>query len=82
MCGGAIISDFVPDHHRRKLTTRDLWLELDPFSDFSGMDHHGIENRSNESNNKTTSPKPEQINKGEIYIGNIAIIFSYINTNT
>ncbi|GFZ13974.1 integrase-type DNA-binding superfamily protein [Actinidia rufa] len=64
MCGGAIISDFVPDYHRRKLTTRDVWSELDPFSDFSGLDHHDNENRPNESNSKTTSPKPKQINKG------------------
>ncbi|MGI4406633.1 AP2/ERF family transcription factor, partial [Klebsiella pneumoniae] len=65
MCGGAIISDFVPDHCIRKLTTRALWSELDPFSDFSGLDQHGIENRSNESNKKTARPNPKQINKGK-----------------
>lgn len=39
MCGGAIISDFVPAVKRgRKLTTQDLWAELDSISDHFGWD--------------------------------------------
>nr|ADP37420.1 ethylene-responsive-element-binding factor 5 [Petunia x hybrida] len=34
MCGGAIISDYEPVGNRcRKISARDLWAELDPFSD-------------------------------------------------
>ncbi|KAK3016343.1 hypothetical protein RJ639_005727 [Escallonia herrerae] len=35
MCGGAIISDFVPPQRGRKLTTQDLWSELDTISGHS-----------------------------------------------
>ncbi|KAK3027719.1 hypothetical protein RJ639_042459 [Escallonia herrerae] len=49
MCGGAIISDFVPPQRGRKLTTQDLWSELDTVSGHSfGPDpssvakHHSI----------------------------------------
>ncbi|KAK7363544.1 hypothetical protein VNO77_05690 [Canavalia gladiata] len=40
MCGGAIISDFIDVNLKcgRKLTTQDLWSELDPFSDLLGFD--------------------------------------------
>ncbi|KAM3323995.1 ethylene-responsive transcription factor RAP2-3 [Capsicum chacoense] len=35
MCGGAIISDYEPVGNLcRKLSTRDLWAELDPISDY------------------------------------------------
>ncbi|CAL5346912.1 unnamed protein product [Camellia sinensis] len=67
MCGGAIISDFVPDHWSRKLTTTDLWSELDPFSsDFFGLGSHGFKDLSSQSDNKkTTTRKPKQLNKGK-----------------
>ncbi|KAL7178221.1 hypothetical protein ACSBR2_031385 [Camellia fascicularis] len=67
MCGGAIISDFVPDHWSRKLTTTDLWSELDPFSsDFFVLDSHGFKDLSSQSDNKkTTTRKPKQLNKGK-----------------
>lgn len=40
MCGGAIISDFVPVKRGRKLTPdQELWSELDAFSDLLGVDH-------------------------------------------
>ncbi|XP_021888308.1 ethylene-responsive transcription factor RAP2-3-like [Carica papaya] len=39
MCGGAIISDFVPVTTRgRKLTAEELWSELDVFTDLWGLD--------------------------------------------
>ncbi|CAL5337908.1 unnamed protein product [Camellia sinensis] len=60
MCGGAIISDFVPAHCGRKLMTDDLWSELDPFSDHFGLDLSS----SNQSEKKTKSRKPKQLNKG------------------
>lgn len=39
MCGGAIISDELlpPINGRRKLTTNDLWAELDTLSEFWGF---------------------------------------------
>ncbi|KAI4345373.1 hypothetical protein L6164_012503 [Bauhinia variegata] len=39
MCGGAIISDYVSgDKDCRRLTTRDLWSQIDPFSNNFGFD--------------------------------------------
>ncbi|GMP56956.1 hypothetical protein CsSME_00021242 [Camellia sinensis var. sinensis] len=64
MCGGAIISDFVPAHCGRKLMTDDLWWELDPFSDHFGLDLSS----SNQSEKKTKSRKPKQLNKGYRFI--------------
>lgn len=39
MCGGAIISDELspPINGRRKLSTNDLWAELDTLSEFWGF---------------------------------------------
>ncbi|RDX63774.1 Ethylene-responsive transcription factor RAP2-3, partial [Mucuna pruriens] len=40
MCGGSIISDYIDVDLKsgRKLTTQDLWSELNTFSDFLGFD--------------------------------------------
>ncbi|TKY72563.1 Ethylene-responsive transcription factor RAP2-3 [Spatholobus suberectus] len=38
MCGGAIISDFIGVKRGRKLAAKELWSELDPFSDLLGFD--------------------------------------------
>ncbi|GAB4843653.1 hypothetical protein Ancab_013617 [Ancistrocladus abbreviatus] len=37
MCGGAIISSFVEAKCSRKLSSQELWLQLDAFSDFLGI---------------------------------------------
>ncbi|XAR48681.1 hypothetical protein NMG60_11031576 [Bertholletia excelsa] len=60
MCGGAIISDFAPDDLvGRRLTTHDLWSELDPFSDSFGLGYHGVK-REQQPEKKTTTRNPKQ----------------------
>uniref|UniRef100_A0A5B7B7U3 AP2/ERF domain-containing protein n=1 Tax=Davidia involucrata TaxID=16924 RepID=A0A5B7B7U3_DAVIN len=61
MCGGAIISDFVPVERGRKLTTQDLWSELDTISDLLGFDYSDLS--SDQSDNRVTR-KPKQLNNG------------------
>lgn len=34
MCGGAIISDFIPADRSRRVTARDLWPDFDTFAEF------------------------------------------------
>lgn len=34
MCGGAIISDFIPANRSRRVTARDLWPDFDSFAEF------------------------------------------------
>ncbi|KAK9288064.1 hypothetical protein L1049_016510 [Liquidambar formosana] len=60
MCGGAIISDFVTDRRGRKLTTQDLWSELDTFSELWGLDSD-VKDPANFLNK--VSQKPKQLNK-------------------
>nr|TKS06588.1 ethylene-responsive transcription factor RAP2-3-like [Populus alba] len=55
MCGGAIISDFVPVKRGRKPTTEDLWSELDSLSDFLGLDHRSMNNINNGSKKENLS---------------------------
>ncbi|XP_011009081.1 PREDICTED: ethylene-responsive transcription factor RAP2-3-like [Populus euphratica] len=55
MCGGAIISDFVPVKRGRKPTTEDLWSELDSLSDFLGLDHRPMNNINNGSKKENLS---------------------------
>ena len=38
MCGGDIISDFIGVKRGRKLAPKDIWSEIDPFSDLLGFD--------------------------------------------
>ncbi|KAJ4969376.1 hypothetical protein NE237_016077 [Protea cynaroides] len=38
MCGGAILSDFIPAKYGRKLKTGDLWPEFDTVFDFLGFE--------------------------------------------
>ncbi|KAJ9154534.1 hypothetical protein P3X46_027855 [Hevea brasiliensis] len=45
MCGGAIISDFVAVKRIRRRAAEDLWSELDPFSDFLGLDYPNNANK-------------------------------------
>lgn len=46
MCGGAMISDFIPRNHGRRLTASDIWpnssfTKLSPFESYpSSLDHH------------------------------------------
>ncbi|KAJ6897828.1 hypothetical protein NC652_024601 [Populus alba x Populus x berolinensis] len=68
MCGGAIISDFVPVKRGRKPTTEDLWSELDSLSDFLGLDHRSMNNINNGSKKENLSnlklaQKPRQPNQ-------------------
>ena len=43
MCGGAIISDFVPTKPGRKSTSsHDFWSDLDTFADLLGFDPSSI----------------------------------------
>jgi len=39
MCGGAIISDFIGAKRDRNVAAKQLWSELDPFSDLLGFDY-------------------------------------------
>jgi len=55
MCGGAIISDLVPDNHGRKVTSHDLWSELDTITDLFGWDPSSIL--------KDSTHKPIQLKK-------------------
>nr|QNI23861.1 AP2/ERF transcription factor [Camptotheca acuminata] len=61
MCGGDIISDFIAVKRGRKLTTQDLWSELDTVSDLWGL---GLDysDHSTRSDNKVTR-KPKPLNK-------------------
>jgi EREBP-like factor len=34
MCGGAIISDFIPANRSRRLTARDIWPDFDTFAEY------------------------------------------------
>ncbi|KAJ6889786.1 hypothetical protein NC651_023508 [Populus alba x Populus x berolinensis] len=68
MCGGAIISDFLPVKRGRKPTTEDLWSELDSLSDFLGLDHRSMNNINNGSKKENLSnlklaQKPRQPNQ-------------------
>jgi len=35
MCGGSIISDFIPANLSRHLTTRDIWPDFDTFAEYT-----------------------------------------------
>nr|QNI23862.1 AP2/ERF transcription factor [Camptotheca acuminata] len=61
MCGGAIISELIPARRGRKLTTQDLWSELDTISGLLGFDYT---NHSSESSDNKVTRKPKQLNKG------------------
>ncbi|XP_057957898.1 ethylene-responsive transcription factor RAP2-3 [Malania oleifera] len=68
MCGGAIISDFVVDKSRRRLTARELWSKIDTFSDLLGLDATGSNGSSKQLENKASVrlPTPKQANKVEV----------------
>nr|QBZ39627.1 ethylene-responsive element binding protein [Santalum album] len=59
MCGGAIISDYDPGNRGRKLTTEELWSELDAFSDFFSFDPTGV----NDFSCHKLSSKQEQLSQ-------------------
>ncbi|KAK8489406.1 hypothetical protein V6N13_022933 [Hibiscus sabdariffa] len=62
MCGGAIISDFIAVKRGRKLTARDLWSELDTFSDLLGLDSINGKDSFNQFEKKVGS-KVKQLDK-------------------
>ncbi|XP_059632764.1 ethylene-responsive transcription factor RAP2-3 [Cornus florida] len=67
MCGGAIISDYIQDKRARKVTSKDLWSELDTISDFLGLGSCSGSNdrpHSSQSDNKATAKSELLINKG------------------
>ncbi|KAI5650856.1 hypothetical protein M9H77_36861 [Catharanthus roseus] len=69
MCGGAIISDeLLPSiNGRRKLTTKELWAELDTFSEFWGFDPNSTSTQTADNNNSkasSSSQKNKQLKKG------------------
>ena len=66
MCGGAIISDFIDEKRRRKLTREDLWSELDTISDLLSLDSASAGKGSDWSED-SVSANPKQVNKGEIF---------------
>lgn len=79
MCGGAIISDYEPVGNLcRKLSTRDLWAELDPISDYwSSSSSSSIAGKPDSARSsthsvdkpkKSDSAKSAQLIKGNIYI--------------
>ncbi|KAM7463110.1 hypothetical protein LguiA_031231 [Lonicera macranthoides] len=61
MCGGAIISDLLPENDCRKVTTHDLWSELDTITDLFGWDPSSILKNS-------TTQKPIQLKEEPIEI--------------
>lgn len=85
MCGGAIISDYVPNPRgSRRLPTDDLWSELDTFSDLSSdRKSDGVKDRLSQSSSRkktTTKPKPTSLDsKGtdflEMYEASLSYFF-------
>jgi len=67
MCGGAIISDLIAVKRDRKLTTQDLWSELDTISDLLGFDSStSISNGQDYSTNHLYNQnKPKQLSQVE-----------------
>lgn len=66
MCGGAIISDFVDiKPSGRRLTTEDLWSELDTASDLFGFNSNGaLDDFPNSFLHLKAPQKPKQLEKG------------------
>lgn len=66
MCGGAIISDFVDiKPSGRRLTTEDLWSELDTASDLFGFNSNGaLDDFPNSFLHHKAPQKPKQLEKG------------------
>ncbi|GMI70286.1 RELATED TO AP2 3, ethylene-responsive element binding protein, ETHYLENE RESPONSE FACTOR 72 [Hibiscus trionum] len=62
MCGGAIISDFIAVKRGRKLTARDLWSELDTFSDLLGLGYSNGKDSFNQFDDKVGC-KGKQLDK-------------------
>ncbi|KAF3456276.1 hypothetical protein FNV43_RR00926 [Rhamnella rubrinervis] len=64
MCGGAIISDFIAVKRGRKLTTQDLWSDLDIISDLLGLDSsisNFINGQDHPTNHLFNQKKPKQL---------------------
>lgn len=58
MCGGAVISDFIAAKRGRNISPKDLWSEIDPFSDVLGLDSIADHNFSSSSSSSSSSHKP------------------------
>ncbi|KAE8708818.1 ERF071 protein [Hibiscus syriacus] len=63
MCGGAIISDFIAVKRGWKLTARDLWSELDTFSDLLGLNCSNGKDSFNQLDNNKVGSKGKQLDK-------------------
>ncbi|XP_038684544.1 ethylene-responsive transcription factor ERF071-like isoform X2 [Tripterygium wilfordii] len=61
MCGGAILSDFVPPSSFRKLSGKELWSELD--TDLLGLDSDVGKDQSNQFKSFHVAPKPMKSDK-------------------
>lgn len=77
MCGGAIISDELlpPINGRRKLTTNDLWAELDTLSEFWGFKPStkadaGVDDDDEDNKNKVDTPQKNKQSKKVVIGGN------------
>ncbi|KAE8725847.1 NAC domain protein [Hibiscus syriacus] len=63
MCGGAIISDFIAVKRGRKLTARDLWSELETFSDLLGLGCSNGKDSFDQIDNNKVGSKGKQLEK-------------------
>nr|GME05567.1 ethylene-responsive transcription factor RAP2-3 [Ipomoea batatas]GME18574.1 ethylene-responsive transcription factor RAP2-3 [Ipomoea batatas] len=65
MCGGAIISDYDPisERRRRKISTHDLWAELDPISELWSFNSSSAINGLKQSSPSTLPDATNRLNQ-------------------
>lgn len=77
MCGGAIISDYDPisERRRRKISTHDLWAELDPISELWSFNSSSAINGLKQSSPSTLPDATNRLNQGNISFVFLKLLF-------